>query len=113
MHHSEWSIGTIALTSWLRYATLGWTIHSSILLSAFSLPGPSVHIGVVLFNEFVSAPLKVFIAVISDLVTRQKEFAADAYSAEVSERYAMALQNALAKLTASSSQDPDPPWFYE
>lgn len=113
MKDVEQSMLTQSLTSLLTFGTLGWMVQSPLLAMSLGVAAPVVHIGVFMFDHVAGPSLEGLVKLVTDGITRKKEYVADEYAARVSEKYATGLQTALAKLVVNSNQDPDEPWFYE
>jgi len=113
MHDVEQNMWVQAVTSFATWATLGWMVQSPVLALALGVLQPIGHVACFAFDYIVGPTLDHGIKLMTDGITRQKEYVADAYAARVSESYATGLQTSLAKLTVNSNQDPDEPWYYE
>jgi len=113
LQHVEHGMVVQGVSSFATFALLGWMVHSPLLAASFSLAAPVGHVAVFAYNHIAGATLDGLMRIITDGISRSNEYAADAYSAQESKKYATGLQTALAKLTVSSSQDPSEPWFYE
>lgn len=113
LQHVEHGMVVQGVSSFATFALLGWMVHSPLLAASFSLAAPVGHVAVFAYNHIAGATFDGMMRIVTDGITRSNEYAADAYSARVSKKYASGLQTALAKLTVSSSQDPSEPWFYE
>jgi STE24 endopeptidase len=113
LHHVEHGMVTEALTSFWTFALLGWMVHSPVLAASLGLAAPVTHIAVVVYHRVFGKALDSVTDLLNDWITRTQEYAADAYSAQVSDQFAMSLQTALTKLALNSNADPDEPWFYE
>jgi Zn-dependent protease with chaperone function len=112
-HDVEQNMVVQAFTSFATFATLGWMVQSPVVALALGVLQPIGHVAMFAFDHIVGPVMDGGIKFMTDGITRKKEYVADAYAAGVSEGYATGLQTALAKLTVSSNQDPDEPWFYE
>jgi len=113
LQHVEHGMVVQGVSSFATFALLGWMVHSPLLAASFSLAAPVGHVAVFAYNHIAGATFDGMMRIVTDGISRSNEYAADAYSAQVSKKYATGLQTALAKLTVSSSQDPSEPWFYE
>lgn len=113
LRHMEQGMIQQVFTSFLTFATLGWMAASPLAAAALGLQAPLLHVGACAYEHLVGPPLDGFIKLFTDGLTRHNEYEADAYAALISEKYAVALQTSLAKLSVNSNQDPDIPWWYE
>mmetsp|Transcript_61664 Transcript_61664/g.133560 ORF Transcript_61664/g.133560 Transcript_61664/m.133560 type:complete len:688 (-) Transcript_61664:64-2127(-) len=113
MHHVEHGMVREMATSFITFAALGWIVHSPMIVGAFSLAAPAAHIAVFVYSHMLSPTMDHIIGIFNNALSRSNEFAADAYSARVSKKYADGLQTALAKLTVNCNADPASPWYWE
>jgi len=113
LKHLEQGMVVQAITSFMTFAALGWMAHSPLAAAALTLHAPLIHVGACAYDYVVGPPLEGIVKLFTDAHTRHNEYQADAYAALISEKYATALQTALAKLSINSNHDPDVPYFYE
>eukprot|EP00928_Gymnodinium_smaydae_P023595 TRINITY_DN19414_c0_g1_i1.p1 TRINITY_DN19414_c0_g1~~TRINITY_DN19414_c0_g1_i1.p1 ORF type:complete len:696 (-),score=53.14 TRINITY_DN19414_c0_g1_i1:166-2253(-) len=127
-HVEERFEGSVAM-SFVSFAILGWMIHSPLVADAFFLrwkmpgeaqvnppvviQGACMHLGMFIFQFIVGPPLKGTMRLIFNGMKRSQEYAADAYSASISDQNAINLQSALETLGVNSNMDPNVPYFYE
>jgi Zn-dependent protease with chaperone function len=111
--HIEKGMVVQAVTSFITFAVMGFMVSDPLVAVAFGMAAPVTHVGLFAYDYVVGPPLDGGIKLFTDANTRNGEYEADAYTAEVSEKLAIGLQTALVKLTINSNQDPDEPWYYE
>jgi len=100
------SLGVLGICLWNP------KVHAA-LATLGAHPNSMLHISYLLYTHVTGFLVDSFLHIVRNVYISSNEYAADSYSAEVSEEYATNLQSGLAKLTVNTNQDPDEPWIYE
>ncbi len=89
---------------------LGYFLHQAGLYDALMVAGQSIYAGLVGFG-LLYTPVEMFLSMLTNLLSRQHEFAADRFAVETAPS-PQSLIGALRTLSVTSLTHPNPHWFY-